>query len=129
MVYRSCPETIAFVDLWRAELEGKEMRNQRAFNSLLEKKAKKLKMDIIVKTLPEKLFPNGDLYFKKMADSERSKTVVIHNNGISGYENKVDRMKAYGLWVFWDDIPLLYNDAKFIKTQDASDSDSSMFMW
>lgn len=35
-VFRSCPETIAFVDLWRMELEGREENgNQPTFNRLL----------------------------------------------------------------------------------------------
>mmetsp|Transcript_5733 Transcript_5733/g.12612 ORF Transcript_5733/g.12612 Transcript_5733/m.12612 type:complete len:241 (+) Transcript_5733:394-1116(+) len=98
MVYRSCPETIAFVAKWGSKIEGEEKRNQGAFNKLVWKAAK-YDLEIVVETLPHELFPSGGLYFDTMTDSERSKAVVIHNNGISGYGHKVDRMKAFDLWV------------------------------
>ena len=109
MVYRNCPETIALVDLWRRDIsiDGKERRNQKSFNNLLWQAVKNgveiasspSPSLIVPKTLPTHLFATGNLYFKEMSDEERSKVVIVHNNGISGYDNKVNRMKDFHLWL------------------------------
>ena len=98
MIYRTCDATIAFVDLWRSELEGKEERNQAKFNYLLSEAARN-GFEIVAKALPEELFTTGSLFFEQFTDDERANAVVVHNNGISGYENKLDRMKKFGLWI------------------------------
>lgn len=100
MIYRSCPATIELVNLWKNRIAGKNMRNQGVFNHLLSKLDEKAPyLSIETKTLPPELFVTGSLYFKNMTDSERSNAVVVHNNGISGYDNKVDRMREFGLWI------------------------------
>lgn len=78
MVYRSCPATIEFVGRWRGEIEGKERRNQGAFNYLVSKAN-----ETVIKALPEKLFVTGSTYFKEMSDDERANAVVVHYNGTS----------------------------------------------
>jgi len=90
MIYISCPPTISFVEQWRAELDGKNSRNQVVFNKLLERNP-----NFVAKALPLKLFVNGGLYSKehKMTQEERELAVVVHNNYIAGYDEKLDRFK------------------------------------
>ena len=99
MIYFSCPSTISFVEQWRAELDGKNSRNQVVFNKLLEKNP-----NFVARALPLKLFVNGGLYSKehKMTDEERELAVVVHNNYIAGYDEKLDRFKKWGLWALDD---------------------------
>ena len=47
------------------------------------------------KPLPRKEFPGGHMYFIKRM---RTNVVVLHNNDIIGYNNKVKRYKSAGLW-------------------------------
>jgi len=100
MIYISCPPTISFVEQWRAELDGKNSRNQVVFNKLLEKN----QSNFVAKALPLKLFVNGGLYSKehKMTNEERELAVVVHNNYIAGYDEKLDRFKKWGLWALDD---------------------------
>jgi hypothetical protein len=47
--------------------------------------------------LPSGLFPNGHDYFTRKVATSR--TVLVHNNFISGLESKIARFKAHGLWL------------------------------
>ena len=100
IIYISCPSTISFVEQWRAELDGKNSRNQVVFNKLLEKN----QSSFVARALPLKLFVNGGLYSKehKMTEEERDLAVVVHNNYIAGYDEKLDRFKKWGLWALDD---------------------------
>ena len=127
MILRSCPATVDVISKWRSNIEGKLRRNQPAFNSVLSqygwtfdrsaqsmsrvKKRKKEKeesdYELVVQTLHQKLFAGGDYYFHNMTKYEREEAVVVHFNGIgpnrksgtSGYENKLNKMKEYDLWM------------------------------
>ena len=37
-----------------------------------------------------------------MTDEERDLAVVVHNNYIAGYDEKLDRFKKWGLWALDD---------------------------
>ena len=127
MILRSCPATVEVISKWRSNIEGKLRRNQPAFNSVLSqygwtfdrsaqsmsrmKKRKKEKeendYELVVQTLHPKLFAGGDYYFHNMTKYDREEAVVVHFNGIgpnrksgtSGYENKLNKMKEYNLWM------------------------------
>ena len=124
MILRSCPATVEVVSKWRSNIEGKLRRNQPAFNSVLsqygwtfnrtshsmmvkEKKEHESDYELVVQSLHPKLFAGGDYYFHNMTKYEREEAVVVHFNGIgpdrksgtSGYENKLNKMKEYDLWM------------------------------
>lgn len=43
-------------------------------------------------------FPNGEFYFNRFSESQRSQVVMIHNNFIFGYHNKKERFIQHDLW-------------------------------
>ena len=51
------------------------------------------------RVLPTKYFPSGRQYFEVMTDEERKDVNVIHNNFVAGKENKIERFKAFDLWI------------------------------
>ncbi|KAL7464351.1 hypothetical protein ACHAXS_004684 [Conticribra weissflogii] len=101
MVYRSTPEMIQFVQMWgHAISRGTKLkRNQGTFNEMILDPKKYNVSKIETKSLPIDLFVTGKLYFENMTDAERKEVVVVHNNGISGYDVKVKRFKNFNLWV------------------------------
>ena len=103
MVFKLCPQTIALVDKWGELIlqKGNEQRNQGTFNKLISGfKGYDMPTKINPKALAQNLFVTGNRYFtNNMTDDERSDVVVVHNNGISGYEKKVNRFKEFNLWV------------------------------
>lgn len=100
MMYRSFPETLAFVSLWRKSLEGRENQNQPAFNSLIKKAENhEIDINIVAEALPSELFPNGNDYFRTMTEEEREQVIAAHNNMVVGYAKKVRRFKSFGLWL------------------------------
>jgi len=49
-----------------------------------------------VAVLDARMFPNGEVYFKK---GIRDHALMIHNNFIKGLQAKIERFKAHGLWI------------------------------
>ena len=115
-IFLSCPETIALINQWRLELDGKVAPNQGPFNqvvndamnngidvsyktsdgrSITEKRAFK------AKSLSQKLFPQGNWY-GGMSGNDREKAVIVHGNWIKGYKEKINRFRKWGLWVMDD---------------------------
>mmetsp|Transcript_20700 Transcript_20700/g.42656 ORF Transcript_20700/g.42656 Transcript_20700/m.42656 type:complete len:393 (+) Transcript_20700:71-1249(+) len=110
-VYRACPEVVELVELWQEDLLSKEgpSTNQGPFNKILDQVSSQgISVTLqdgtteLRKVTPEllrkELFPNGDLYFRQMTDEERKEALVVHNNFITGYEQKIDRFKKFNLW-------------------------------
>ena len=54
--------------------------------------------------LPQAAFPTGGLYFQNATwvEETKGKHVIIHNNHIIGYENKMKRFHDFGLWLVDD---------------------------
>ncbi|KAJ4824468.1 UDP-D-xylose:L-fucose alpha-1,3-D-xylosyltransferase mgp4 [Turnera subulata] len=77
-----------------------EANDQPAFNWALLKSAGQADLYL----LPQAAFPTGGLYFrnKRWAEETKGKHVIIHNNYIKGFDNKVKRFRDYGLWLVDD---------------------------
>mmetsp|Transcript_25801 Transcript_25801/g.52980 ORF Transcript_25801/g.52980 Transcript_25801/m.52980 type:complete len:347 (+) Transcript_25801:29-1069(+) len=109
-VYRACPEVIKFIDMWQDDLsKGDPSKNQVPFNNVLDvamssgipvpdHNGNTTVKKITAAFLPNELFPNGKVYFEKMTDAEREGALVVHNNYIIGYDEKIDRFKNFDLW-------------------------------
>jgi hypothetical protein len=94
MIYRSCPEVLALVDVWKQRLIEKIGYDQTPLNELIVNTE-----GINAKALPRKLFVNGQLYFKRnLSEEERDNAMVVHGNYILGHENKIEQFKKWGLW-------------------------------
>lgn len=54
--------------------------------------------------LSQAAFPTGGLYFQNATwvEETKGKHVIIHNNYIIGYENKMKRFHDFGLWLVDD---------------------------
>ena len=54
--------------------------------------------------LSQAAFPTGGLYFQNATwvGETKGKHVIVHNNYIIGYENKMKRFHDYGLWLVDD---------------------------
>jgi rhamnogalacturonan II specific xylosyltransferase len=84
----------ALIKEWQKRMEKIPDRNQKSFNNILRNEFR----HVVVKHLPLFAFPSGWLYFNVMNDSERTNTVVVHNNWIVGHDKKLKRFQEYGLW-------------------------------
>lgn len=67
--------------------------------------------------LPPLLFPDGKRFFEQnLTQKHGVKPVIIHNNWITGKQNKIDRFQAWGLWMVdaeWNCMPeLVGNDER-----------------
>ena len=105
--------TVQLLKDWDRELKQKNQLNQPLFNKLL--KASKVKYQGLDTTK----FPSGDLYFDK---GQRKGVIIVHNNFIVGYENKVKRFKSVGLWYTQSDC---FNS--YLKTIDTSKSNKFVY--
>mmetsp|Transcript_7791 Transcript_7791/g.16273 ORF Transcript_7791/g.16273 Transcript_7791/m.16273 type:complete len:448 (-) Transcript_7791:37-1380(-) len=101
MVFRSSPKVINLVEKWgNVTTQGQKLlRNQGAFNTLIWRPEQFNISETVVKVLPMRFFVTGKLYFEQMSNRQRKKAVVVHNNGIGGYDKKVDRLKNFSLWM------------------------------
>jgi len=122
MIFMSCPATNALVNKWKEELEINPGRNQPAFNKVFKIAAlegieiplissasslahndsngmEKRRVYFRAKVLPNNLFINGPAYSSTTNRSIQENTVVIHNNGINGYENKINRLRQWNMWI------------------------------
>lgn len=87
---------------WIEELKERQWspsvktNDQPAFNWALNKTAGQ----VDVYLLPQVAFPSGGLYFKN--DSWRKETenkhVIVHNNYVVGFDQKIKRFRAHNLW-------------------------------
>ncbi|CDY27284.1 BnaC04g18640D [Brassica napus] len=61
-----------------------------------------LRVDVYL--LPQSAFPSGGLYFKnkKWVNETNGKHVIVHNNYIVGYNQKLKRFQDFGLWLVDD---------------------------
>lgn len=123
MIFMSCPATNALVNIWKEELEINPGRNQPAFNKVFKIAAlegidiplissssslahndsnsmeSKRRVYVRAKVLPNNLFINGPAYSSTTNSSIQENAVVIHNNGINGYENKINRLRQWNMWI------------------------------
>ncbi|XP_018474439.2 UDP-D-xylose:L-fucose alpha-1,3-D-xylosyltransferase 1 [Raphanus sativus] len=74
--------------------------DQPAFNWALNKTAHQVDLYL----LPQAAFPAGGLYFtnETWVEETKGKHVIIHNNYIIGYDNKMKRFHDFGLWLVDD---------------------------
>ncbi|KAL1206257.1 UDP-D-xylose:L-fucose alpha-1,3-D-xylosyltransferase 1 [Cardamine amara subsp. amara] len=74
--------------------------DQPAFNLALQKTVHEVDLYL----LSQVAFPTGGLYFKNetWVKETKGKHVIVHNNYIIGYENKMKRFQEYGLWLVDD---------------------------
>ncbi|KNC81799.1 hypothetical protein SARC_05904 [Sphaeroforma arctica JP610] len=86
-------ETVDFLHEWHRDLLEHDL-NQPSFNAIATAYKDVLEIGI----LPLTLFPYGNMYFGWMFRPWRQGVVIVHNNYIKGYENKIQRFKSYGLW-------------------------------
>ena len=76
---------------WNQVLTTRPQLNPPAFNRAIIEQGP----NILQLPLSRTHFPSGDLFF----DQQRVRhTVVVHNNFIIGFDNKVARFKRTGLW-------------------------------
>ncbi|KAF3500246.1 hypothetical protein F2Q69_00039473 [Brassica cretica] len=61
-------------------------------------------MNVDLYLLSQAAFPTGGLYFNNQtwAEETEGKHVIIHNNYIIGYDNKMKRFHDFGLWLVYD---------------------------
>ncbi|KAF8109825.1 hypothetical protein N665_0090s0008 [Sinapis alba] len=80
--------------------EAKKPHDQPAFNRALHKTTHQ----VDVYLLPQSAFPSGGLYFKnkKWVNETKGKHVIVHNNYIVGYNQKLKRFQDFGLWLVDD---------------------------
>ncbi|CAN6969728.1 unnamed protein product [Brassica rapa subsp. trilocularis] len=89
---------------WNKELQdgtkAYEGNDQPAFNWALNKTASQVDLYL----LSQAAFPTGGLYFQNATwvEETKGKHVIIHNNYIIGYENKMKRFHDFGLWLVDD---------------------------
>ncbi|KAG7553318.1 Nucleotide-diphospho-sugar transferase [Arabidopsis thaliana x Arabidopsis arenosa] len=93
---------------WSEELQSQawsesirfKANDQPAFNLALNKTAHQVDLYL----LSQVAFPTGGLYFSNGAwvKETKGKHVIIHNNYIIGYDNKMRRFHDYGLWLVDD---------------------------
>ena len=88
--YQKCLE----LHLKNIELD-KSTGDQAAFNQILVEKNTHGLRDLNVSVFPHSLFPNGQIYFDT---SESVDPYLLHNNYISGLENKIQRFKDNNFW-------------------------------
>ncbi|KNC73838.1 hypothetical protein SARC_13603 [Sphaeroforma arctica JP610] len=84
---------IDFFGDWDKGMSGKNL-NQGLFNTVAKQHS-----EISLGYLPANLFPDGRQYFHDFDADQRKEVVVVHNNFIKGYQNKVDRFKSHNLWI------------------------------
>ena len=94
--YEKCLE----LHLKNIELD-KSTGDQAAFNQILMEKNIHGLNNINVVVFPHVLFPNGQVYFE--TDISNEQPYLLHNNYISGLENKIQRFKDNNLWFIDDD--------------------------
>jgi len=94
--YEKCLE----LHLKNIELD-KSTGDQAAFNQILVEKNIHGLSDLNVSVLPHKLFPNGQVYFE--TDMNNESPYLLHNNYISGLENKIQRFKDNNFWFINND--------------------------
>ncbi|CAH2072072.1 unnamed protein product [Thlaspi arvense] len=77
-----------------------EGNDQPAFNWSLNKTAHQVDLYL----LSQAAFPTGGLYFKNetWVNETKGKHVIIHNNYIVGFKNKMKRFRDFGLWLVDD---------------------------
>ncbi|CAA7013095.1 unnamed protein product [Microthlaspi erraticum] len=82
---------------WSKSNKGND---QPAFNWALNKTSPQ----VDVYLLPQEAFPTGGLYFrnKTWAKETKGRQVIIHNNYIVGFKNKMKRFHQFGLWLVDD---------------------------
>ncbi|CAG7881802.1 unnamed protein product, partial [Brassica rapa] len=89
---------------WIKELQSGskayEGNDQPAFNWALNKTAHQVDLYL----LSQAAFPTGGLYFKNetWVEETKGKHVIVHNNYIIGYDNKMKRFQDFGLWLVDD---------------------------
>ncbi|CAN6853055.1 unnamed protein product [Brassica oleracea] len=89
---------------WIKELQdgtkAYEGNDQPAFNWALNKTSNQVDLYL----LSQAAFPTGGLYFQNATwvEETKGKHVIIHNNYIIGYENKMKRFHDFGLWLVDD---------------------------
>lgn len=88
-------KVINFVKQWIEVMQSKKntKADQNVFNEILRPRK-----NLRIKRLPSVNFPFGKLYFEKMKNEDRAKTIVVHNNWIIGHDKKLDRFKKFKLW-------------------------------
>lgn len=95
VAFKSNEKVKHFVRLWIEYLRSSNytVADQRAFNKVLRPK-----LNLRVNKLPSVQFPSGKYYFERFDDTNRSQTVVVHNNWIIGHDAKTKRFKKFNLW-------------------------------
>lgn len=78
--------------------KGIEKTEQGILNDLISND----KLGLRVKGFSKELFPSGLNYFE---EGVQEKACVVHNNYIIGIEKKVERFKAFNLWMVGSNIP------------------------
>jgi len=101
MAIKSNMRTISLFKQWRDSLSMPNRKqtnvNQPVFNHVAATFIRS--MNLTIKSLDPKLFPDGHRYFDVYNSEQRKDVVAVHNNFITGYKNKLRRFKRYGLWL------------------------------
>jgi rhamnogalacturonan II specific xylosyltransferase len=79
---------------WEAELSRVLQINQKGFTTVLRQNPY-----IRIKPLNCDEFPNGHMYFDWFSNQKRERTIVVHNNRITGHDRKLERFKRFGMWL------------------------------
>ncbi|CAA7013096.1 unnamed protein product [Microthlaspi erraticum] len=89
-----------WIDELRVGSRANKGNDQPGFNRALRKTAHQ----VDVYLLPQEAFPTGGLYFrnKTWVRETKGKHVIVHNNFIKGFNNKMKRFHQFGLWLVDD---------------------------
>lgn len=90
---RSSPSTIRAIELsiqWLRAKQNTGVNDQHAFVSVYRKI-----LGLIVTTLPQDEYPNGDVYFNQ---NRKEKAKMVHSNYLTNTPEKVERFKNFNLW-------------------------------
>ena len=94
MALRSTPSTLNMMKKWHQEtLNGDRiLQDQSVFQNVV------FQMNVNYRVLPMKYFTPGEIYFEFMSDSTRREVVFVHNNFLTGKDQKIKRFKHFDLW-------------------------------
>ena len=100
MFFKSEAFAIDMMNKWIGALSRQKpgaITNQGSFSDMLRVSWPSRRS--MIAYLPFVTFPNGALYFNATwRDKQTESPVIIHNNFISGHDNKKKRFEALGLW-------------------------------
>ena len=94
MALRSTPSTLNMMKKWHHETltDDRIRQDQTVFQKVV------FQMNINYRVLPMRYFTPGEIYFEFMSDLTRKDVVFVHNNFLTGKQQKIRRFQHFNLW-------------------------------